>query len=204
MFTVYCFLNFHFSVCHGGQGGTSWTCRTEDEKEITTVKLLSPSVNSILNIPWMIIFTVLTSLTVNCSIAKAKARDIYNGLKLVSEYMAMNESSDYSEQLKRISKNMSDGVLTKKNLRDAFMRQYEDQVSCLRSLIMLMLIMLNVYRLSHVAEIVYNLMWTFFVWVQEQPSTDGGYSLDFLLGFSDDGNWNTTISSLICSSVWKI
>ncbi|KAK9944170.1 hypothetical protein M0R45_009748 [Rubus argutus] len=80
-------------------------------------------------------------------IAKAKARDIYNGLKLVSEYMVSNDSSDYSEQLKRISKNMSDGVLTKKNLRDAFMRHYQNQ---------------------------------------EQPSTEGGYSLDFLLGFSDD------------------
>lgn len=99
----------------------------------------------------MINFTVLTSLTVNCSIAKAKARDIYNGLKLVSEYMEINDSSDYSEQLKRISKNMSDGVLTKKNLRDAFMRQYQDQVSFLQSLIMRML-MLNVPRLSHIGR----------------------------------------------------
>ncbi|XP_062024103.1 uncharacterized protein LOC133740199 isoform X1 [Rosa rugosa] len=60
-------------------------------------------------------------------IAKAKARDIYNGIKLIAEHRALEDPSEHSEKWKRISKNLSDGVLTKKSLRAALIKEYQAQ-----------------------------------------------------------------------------
>lgn len=71
----------------------------------------------------------------------------------------------------------------------------------IRSLIMLMLIMLNVYRLSHIAEIVYlyNLICTFFFVCAGTTVNWWWIFPGFPPGFLrwHDGYWNTTIS-LIC------
>ena len=56
---------------------------------------------------------------------------MYNGFKLIAEHTASEYPSKLSNQWKRISKNMSDCVLTEKSLRDALIRKYQAQVRSL-------------------------------------------------------------------------